>query len=191
MKTFIVVVVIALVLATLWLVINRVRKIFLPQESEDEVDDPGGNEAPETKTVYAKKSSLEDLCRKYGTRSLKGLTLIFEFEKKKILTVYDDTVAQKLQIYDAGRGKQPRWTVLLPFVKDHLGQAFHPTIQFDETLEDNGWHPGHVYPGKEDYRKLYGKKVLFNDLPWDVQIFILIAIEAPIVEEYELGGEQF
>lgn len=186
MKTFIaVLLVLALIVVLLWLVIGRGRATLMPPTEDDLKDSDPEND------VYTMKSRLEGLCREHGTRSLKGLMRIFEFELKKNLIVYDDTDAQKFQIYDAGADKQPRWTVLLPFVKDHVGKAFHPIIQFDETLADNGWTPGHVYPSQGDYRKLYGKKVAFADLPWEVQVFILMAIDAPLVEEYELEGEQF
>lgn len=137
--------------------------------------------------VYTMKSVLPTLLKDHGTRSLKGLMSIFEFEFHKQLFVFDDTLAQTLQIYDLGGGQSPRWTVLLPFSRDEEGKRFHPYIQFDETLEGNGWNAGHEYP--MDYRTKYGKKVLFKDLPWDVQIFILVAIQAPLVEEYELSEE--
>lgn len=181
MKTFLAVVfVLALLIVALWVLINRSTNLLIPPSNDDSKED-----AP-LEDIYTLKSRLPEICREHGTRSLKGLMGIFEFELKKNLIVYDDTTAQKLQIYDAGGGKEPRWTVLLPFVKDHVGKAFHPIIQFDETLTDEGWHAGHVYPGGEDYRKLYGKKVAFADLPWEVQTFILEAIGAPIVTDYEL-----
>lgn len=186
---FVLVLVIAILwglIAAFWWFINPGTDPFTPSEENN-----FQKCVLEEDTIYATKSRLPEICREHGTRSLKGLMGIFEFELKKNLIVYDDTAAQKLQIYDAGADKQPRWTVLLPFVKDHVGKAFHPTIQFDETLAGNGWKGGSVYPGGEDYRKLYGKKVAFADLPWEVQTFILEAIDAPLVEEYELEGEQF
>ena len=174
---------IAVVALVLWAVFK-----FGPKVTLHDCDVVTGTEDFENK-VYTMKSVLPTLLKDHGTRSLKGLMGIFEFELHKQLFVFDDTLAQTLQIYDLGGGQSPRWTVLLPFARDEEGKRFHPYIQFDETLEVNGWNAGHEYP--MDYRTKYGKKVLFKDLPWDVQIFILIAIEAPLVEEYELEGEQF
>lgn len=145
------------------------------------------NSKPDTEDfeneVYTMKSSLPTLFKEYGAQSLKGLVGIFEFELHKKLFVFDDTLAQTLQIYDLGGGRDPRWTVLLPFQKDSCGKRFHPYIQFGE--DQDGYITGEEYP--IDYRTKYGKKVLFKDLPFDARIFILISIQAPIIQEYELG----
>ncbi len=137
--------------------------------------------------VSTLKSSLPELFKEHGTRSLKGLMGIFEFELHKRLYVYDDSLWENYQIYDNGGGATPRWTVLLPFEKDSEGKRFHPYIQFDDSLDGNGWNGGSVYP--MDYRTLYGKKVRFADLPWEVKIFICEATDTPLITEYELPEE--
>lgn len=170
-----------LVALILWAVFKIGPKVVLHEPSiTPEASD-------EDEVISTLKSALPELLKEHGTRSLKGLMGIFEFELHKRLVVYDDSSWEKFQIYDKGTGAVPRWTVLLPMEKDSEGRNFHPYLQFDESLEANGWNGGSVYP--IDYRTLYGKKVRFDSLPWEVRIFLCEATDTPLVTEYELSEE--